>query len=281
MELFNITIPSGTLFYRGFNDKNNLSGNWFTYDINDAAMYGKKIIEYSLKKDINVINIMNGFFHIDYINKLNLKYTGDNFNGIDDRKYNAMVSLGLPDIDFQIKLLNNNGIDIKLEEDFYSRIYFNKNRFSSYQSDKDLVLNIAEFYKHKCDGFTNPVKYVDKFSKGFLPRELFLFDNTLLEYQKEIYIHTGGGNKIIQQHNLPPGELEMRIKKMVERDIEEFRKMPMIKRDTNEENKGLTESIKNMVQKDTEEFRKMPMIKRDTGDIKYIKKSKTRKQSKN
>jgi hypothetical protein len=87
--------------------------------------------------------------------------------------------------------------------------------------------------------------------------------------------------KIIQQHNLPPGELEMRIKKMVQRDTEEFRKMPMIKRDTGEENKGLTESIKNMVQRDTEEFRKMPMIKRDTGDIKYIKKSKTRKQSKN
>ena len=119
--------------------------------------------------------------------------------------------------------------------------------------------------------------------------------------------------KIIQQRNLPPGDLEIRIKKMVQRDVEEFRKipmlkrdtneenkglaesikkmvqrdmeefrkMPMIKRDTNEENKGLTESIKKMVQRDIEEFKKMPMIKRDTGDIKYSKKSKTRKQSKN
>jgi len=281
MDLFNITIPSGTLFYRGLNDKNDLSGNWFAYDINDAAMYGKKIIEYSLKKNINVINIMNGFFHIDYINKLNLKYTGDNFNGIDDRKYNAMVSLGLPDIDFQIKLLNNNAMNVNIEEDFYSRIYFNKNRYSTYQSDNELVSNIRDFYKDKCDGFTNPVKYVDKFTKGFLPRELYLFDNIHLEYQKEIHIHNGGGNKIIQQHNLPPGEFEIRVKKMVERDMEEFKKMPTLKRDNNQENKSLTNGIKKMVERDMEEFKKIPMLKRDTGDIRYGKKSKTRKQSKN
>ena len=37
------------------------------------------------------------------------------------------------------------------------------------------------------------------------------------------------------------------------------------------ENKGLANGIKKMVERDMEELRKMPMLKRDTGDIRYSK----------
>jgi hypothetical protein len=40
IDTFLITIPKDTLIYRVKNDKNELIGNWFAYDKEDALSYG-------------------------------------------------------------------------------------------------------------------------------------------------------------------------------------------------------------------------------------------------
>jgi hypothetical protein len=242
MDLYTITIPKGTLFYRGFSNKNDTSGNWFAYDISGASSYGNIVKEYSLSRDIKVINIQNGFFHIDYINKVNLEYTGINFNGLDERKVQALIPLGLPDFEFQKIFLSRIGYSphsLNITDDYISRLYFNKNRKSFYEFDKEMVASLRTFYEKNCDGFTNPVMYVDKYSGNLFPRELYLFNNNILELKNEIILeHTGGFLLNTNTVEIDSKTLLKRSKEFMKELQDYYSTRPIIPRDT-----GNTERI--------------------------------------
>jgi hypothetical protein len=215
---FSYTIKAGTELFRGISTQNDISGNWFLFSIEDAKMYGSTIYKYIVKEDIKAINIQDGFFHIDYMNKVNTHFTGENNNGIDDRKCFALIPFGLPDIEFQIKFLKQIGYpESKLDivEDFISRFYFNKHRFSDYEIDKFMVDCMRTFYDESYDGFTNPVEYQSKIdTPGQFKRELYVFNRDKIQFEHEIHITSpgGGGQKVVK-----PFSLGLTLEEMSER----------------------------------------------------------------
>lgn len=236
-QFFLIPIPKDTEFYRGFSEKNKPDGQWFAYDISGASMYGRTIRKYKLKRDIKVINIINGFFHIDFMNHINMMYTGNNFDGADVRKINTLVSIGLPDIEFQQEFMKRIGVsepDRQIHDDFMSRCLFNKNRLSYYAYDEEFVKAIYTIYGHVCDGWTNPIKYINKFKGNFLERELYIFDLKILELVDEIQLPaTGGSTTSVPNYpfGIDPATLKERTNKMMDDLRKELYSKPPMRRD--------------------------------------------------
>lgn len=234
METYYITLEKGSVIYRGFSDRNKKDGKWYAYTIKDASMYGNTIKSYRVKEDIKLVNIMNPLFHMDYIEKLNFKFPGNDYNGIDETKLRAMIPLGLPDIETQQIFLHACGISgekLQIKDNFVSRLFYNKNRFTMYGFDSIMASCIEEFFKGKCDGFTNPFRYTDKYTGGSLAREIYIFDLGSLEYIETIQV--GGGQPIDYMAHFQIGREEfMRGVERAGKLIEQMAlSMPMIKRD--------------------------------------------------
>jgi hypothetical protein len=203
IDTFLITIPKDTIIYRGKNDKNELIGNWFAYDKEDALSYGS-IHSFKLNKDIKLINLINGFFHIDYMDKLNLKFTGNNYDGNDLRKMLALFPIGLPKLETQIELSKKvHGTNFKETDNkdiiFLSSYIYDITRFSDYNIDKDFAKIIMEIYGDKCDGFTIPIKWPNKIQGGLFNREIYIKDISMVEVLDNLKKNISGGsvNKII------------------------------------------------------------------------------------
>jgi len=236
-QFFLLTIPKGTEIYRGISEKNREDGQWFAYEMHVASMYGKRIRKYKLKRDIKVINVQNGFFHIDFMNHVNLLYSGNNYDGIDDRKVRALAPIGLPDVDFQQEFMRRIGVsdhERQIREDFMSRCLFNKNRVSYYAYDPEFVDTVHKIYGDVCDGWTNPIKYVNKYMGGYLEREIFLFDISNLEMIDEIQLPAAGGSATSTPNypfGIDPETMNERVTKMMDDIRKEMYSKPPMRRD--------------------------------------------------
>ena len=175
MNSFLITLPKDTLIYRSVNMINNSNGNWFGYDIETIKSYNPTSIEiYKLKKDLKLINLISHAFHIDYIDKINLKFTGNNYDGFDMRKIYALLPIGLPDLEIQKIMLQRFNIQIDnniMSDDMkmFLSCLDNKLRISDYKLDKDFANIIKELYT-SCDGFTLPLTIYNPLFKNFIDK---------------------------------------------------------------------------------------------------------------
>lgn len=176
-----IGLKSGTVLYRGINDKNDtdITGKamWFSVDKADALLYGNKIIKYKLLKDINLLNITDINFHNNYLNILNLLYTGTNYDSVDAKKIEAAI----PDYEVQCSYLHSKGILLNNtvhwtnEHEIASRFLMNRHRYSTFERDKLLVSTLYKIYGTKCEGYISKIKWPSKLHDGFFNREICLF----------------------------------------------------------------------------------------------------------
>jgi hypothetical protein len=149
--------------------------------------------------------------------QLNLKYTGDNYDGFDMEKFKSLIPIGLPTLESQkyiirliekeiekitknkiesIKFFNENDIDIeeKNNRKILSECLYNKSRFSIYSYDKEFISKIMTIYEGMCDGFTVPIKIPDNLQGGFFSREIYIHNNNNIELLTTDKITQTGGN---------------------------------------------------------------------------------------
>jgi len=212
-----LSLKKGTELYRGINDLNNIEIKddplWLSLDNIDALLYGNTIIEYVLLKDVNFLNIMDLDFHKNYLNILNLIYTGTKFDGVDDRKIEASIPIGLPDYETQFNYLFLKGVKLTepqnwlLEHERAAKFLQNRHRYSIFERDKLLVKTLKLIYGNKCDGYISQIKWPSKLHNGFFNREICLFNPTT----ELLFKKTKGGRKkqIIKKggtYDIPEGD---------------------------------------------------------------------------
>jgi hypothetical protein len=211
------SLKKGTILYRGINNLNNsnIIGNplWLSLDKSDALLYGTIIIEYELLKDIKLLNIMDLDFHDNYINILNSIYTGTKYDGVDDRKIEASIPIGLPDYETQYNYLLLNKIKLEnatkwiLQHEVAVKFVKNRHRYSTFERDKKFVDTLKLIYGNICNGYISKLKWPSKFHDGFFNRELCLFNPT-----KELLVQRikGGSKKTIKKkkenYDIPEGD---------------------------------------------------------------------------
>lgn len=245
IDTFLITIPKDTIIYRGVNDKNKTDGNWFAYSKDDALLYGSKVISYKIKKDLKIINIISGFFHIDFMDKLNLKYTGNNFDGYDIRKMIALFPIGLPNLDTQIDIIKRlHNIELKENCDnnirLLSSYLYDLTRISDYNNE------IMEIYANKCDGFTNPIKWPSKIDNRFFNREIYIHNLEHIDMVNNTTTNTSGGG-IMSPYNFFKSEKEFNetLKKIQKEMTNSIKDIPILMRAERPTKKNTTRKIKN------------------------------------
>jgi hypothetical protein len=226
---FGLTLPAGTELYRGLNAQNDPSGNWFVYSLDDAKMYGIRIHKYRLKRDINLINIQHKLFHIDYMNKVNRTFTGQDGNGVDDRRIFALIPFGLPDTKFLIESLTKIGhtpANVDIIEEYISKLTGDTHRYSTYQTDQFMVECMRDFYHHTYDGFTNPIEYISKLPPpGKYKREVYVFDRTAIQFDHEIQIVAPGGGSqpvVFRQPSISFEDSRKLLQASLQKDYEKF-----------------------------------------------------------
>jgi hypothetical protein len=278
LDTFFITLSAGTVIYRAFNDKNNIKGNWYSYDIDNVRGYGNRIGKFVIQKDVKLVNLTSGLFHIHYMDKLNLLYTGTNYDGVDDRKYLAMAPIGLPNIEAQfefLKLINIINLDAKLPDStsvakIISDAFYNKARISEYDLDKHLINAMTTIYKDKCDGFTLPIRTFNRITNNFFLREIYFYDADIVKITEYIL-----PDSTIKQHGGHSGELLSNINTIINNKYKETKNVKeypkyiypsdiFVKR-TKEQIEESTLKFK----KYAEELNKLPVLLRDTREEDY------------
>lgn len=207
-----LILKKDTILYKGINDKNNrftLSPIWLSEDEETAKLYGKSIIKYKLIQDIKLLNLADLKFHEHYLNILNLLYTGTNDNGVDEKKLEAAIPLGLPNYYAQITYLNMKRVNIiKLKEwtdtqELYNQFLLNRHRYSTFERDKEMVKLLKDIYGKKSHGYITKIKWPSKLHDGFFNKELCLFDGSGLIS----IISPSGGKKIKTTKKQKAGEI--------------------------------------------------------------------------
>jgi hypothetical protein len=207
MANFTINMPEGETIYRC--SKNyNINGHWFGYNPEDLKGYGYIINTFQTTKPLKLINLISGAFHTDYMDKLNLLYTGTNYDGIDERKFLALLPIGLPNQDIQSILLkklgyvyeNNRSQEDKNTIDLCTNTYNNRFRYSYNELDKHLIDAMTKIYSSEYDGFTSPLRWYNEFKGEFMHREIYLFDlNSVKLISSDKFGPSGGGSSLINK----------------------------------------------------------------------------------
>ena len=195
-----LLLKSGTKLYRGINNQNNINITgplWLSLDKDTALLYGNTVIEYTLTKDITLLNIIDLDFHTNYLNILNLIYTGTKSDGVDDRKIEASISIGLPDFESQYRYLQSKNVILPKitkwtdKHEIASKFILNRHRYSTFDRDKLFVDTLKLIYSKKCIGYISKIKWPSKLHDGFFNTELCIFDPT-----PSLLIQNGGKIKI-------------------------------------------------------------------------------------
>lgn len=205
-----IIISEGTTLFHGTSKENlKLESNpmWLAYNKQIATNYSNGIVhEFKVKKSLKTIDIMSLEFHNNYIDNLNRTFTGDNYNGLDERKLKLCIPLGLPNYDIQSKWLEENNIQYAHQlpnytkhEDVlmkYSGMYKNRHRFSTRQFDQEMIAILKYFYP-EYDGYSSLVSWPSKIHGGLFNPEICLFyPNRDLEFVKTHNVKRGAGKQI-------------------------------------------------------------------------------------
>jgi hypothetical protein len=201
--VYSYILPENTSIFRATTKAK--EGRWYTLDLESAYIYGETITEYKTTKKLKLINITSLTFHLDFIDRLNILFTGDNYNGVSIEKMKCLIPLGLVNLDTQqemIKILGAN-IDINIGKwndilELLSKLLLNRHRFSEHSLDTFLIETLEKIYGNTFDGMISPIKLPSIIHGGLFPRELCIFNHGNV---KEITTYKrpeplSGGNKI-------------------------------------------------------------------------------------
>lgn len=181
------------MLYRGVNYQNMQLNDfplWFGLDERTGKSYGKIINIYRTSRPLTLLNISSPAFHSDFIGRVNAKYTGTNFNGVDPRKENVLAPLGLPDLETQMQIVmpTKHGI-YNVSDDKPNNIYNTiirlvgyfggKHRYSIDRDgknlDNEMVSAMKDLYTG-VDGYICPIMWPSIHHNGFLLPEVCLFN---------------------------------------------------------------------------------------------------------
>jgi hypothetical protein len=200
-----LVIKRGTTLYRGINqyNKNNLLPEpiWFALSVMDAKHYGEPVVKYILQEDIVLFDPMTPEFQNIYMNLLNYKYTGTNSDGIDQRKLDAAIPLGLPDYNTQLTYLASKTVLVpkptswRPEFEMASACLNNKHRYSEFSRDLHMVRELKDIFGSQYDGYITRLKWPSKFHNGLLLKEICLFSNA------KVKLLQGGNRTLLNKTN--------------------------------------------------------------------------------
>ena len=185
MADFHIIIPKETILYKGIkgNDLVNKlnSSCWFAFDENVAESYAityaessipSELFKFELKQEIKLINILSLKFKIDFWDRCNMLYTKNNLR--DPIKSNALIALGIPNIDTQ-QLLMHNVVDCDDQTKAWGNL-LGGHRCSSPIGDIELIRAMKDIYKEDYDGYVQIFNVPTCFHDGKdFPREICIF----------------------------------------------------------------------------------------------------------
>ena len=180
-----LTLKEGTILYRGISNFTNHKKNsvlWLSEDLDTALLYGPKIIEYKLVKDLKLINLADLSFHEEYMNILNFIYCGSRNDRVDERKLEATIPLGLPNYETQVNYLLSKGVKLNKPQkwsdvhEMYSGFFMKRHRYSTYDRDERMVTHLEPIYGKNYNGYITKIAWPSKLHDGFFNREVCLFN---------------------------------------------------------------------------------------------------------
>lgn len=156
-------------------------------------LLGTWVHKYTLKKRSRMINVQNIFFHMDYLNKLNIKY---DFTQI-DAKIRASIPLGLPTTQAQKYVFDTNSISAPSCSEWKAPLHLMADFFGGAHRCSDMVLDsvmvehLKEFYPD-FDGYVSPHQWPSCYHNGCFATEMCFFHplDSLVFCQSEQGINT-------------------------------------------------------------------------------------------
>lgn len=199
------TIPKGTLIYRSYNDESNRNGYWFSLNASETYGYGKRTGEFRILRDLNLIDIIHPSFYKrlkEILREKKEKEIEKNTDSI------LLFPLGFDDTVFYRDFAEQIGIDYKTYPlvpfvHTQSILHFNnRSRLSINQIDIELMKFLKLFFEKDYDGILSDKNFPDIIRNGFHCTELSVFDNSFVEFVREIPRIVSGGS--INNYLLPP-----------------------------------------------------------------------------
>lgn len=232
-------ILAGTKIFRA--KTINKEGRWYTLSLEDAYSYGENITEYTLLKDLKLINITSLTFHNDYMDRISVLYPGNDYSGYDINKMKCLIPLGLVDLSLQsYEFTSIGGGKIPINEtlwndrlEYLSKSLLNRHRLSEHSLDTNFVSILEKIYGDHFDGYISPIKWPTKIHGHLFPRELFTFKlENIKEESSHIRPVSGGGinNTIKISCNMPDfSKIDYdSIQKNINKEIKEIVSQPLL-----------------------------------------------------
>lgn len=217
MDLFTTKFHANVEIYRGGQSRDIKSSNhplWFAESKDIAKRYGDHVSVFKVKKELDLLDISNCIFHLDYMSKIN--NTCIENMGLNALKGRLLAPLGLPDYDTQLKHVKKTkeGVytpETKREENIRAFIdehigYFGgRHRYSVENSDGTkldhaIVNALAKLYPHH-DGYICKSMWPSYHQGGFLLPEICLFRPS--ESTEYVVSSAGGGGGRREKELLP------------------------------------------------------------------------------
>ena len=190
-------IQKDTLLYRSYNNDSKRDGYWYALNKTDVLGYGNTLGEYRVVKELRLIDITSSnFYNILQDSLKNIAYINPEIKKI---AHTILYPLGFDDIVFYRTFTASLGIDITsypLVPSVHteSQLFFNgRSRLSIHTYDVEFMKHLHIIFGSICDGIISEKMFPDIIRNGFQCAELSVFDNSVIEFVKEIPRHTLGG----------------------------------------------------------------------------------------
>lgn len=178
--VYSYILPENTSIFRATTKAK--EGRWFTLDLESAYTYGENITEYKTIKSLNLINITSLTFHLDFIDRLNILFTGSDYTGFSIEKIKCLIPLGLVNFDTQQEMLKRLGVKIEPNTkdwdsilDLLNKLMLNRHRFSEHSLDSFFIETLEKIYGNVFDGMISSIRLPSILHGGLFPRELCIF----------------------------------------------------------------------------------------------------------
>ena len=213
-----LVLPKGQLVYRSFKDDSRRKGFWYCINEKDTIGYGSKIAEFRLSRDLVLVDITSNSFY-DNLKKLLIDETSKDINL---KKEHTMIlfPLGFDDIVFYRHAAQSIGVNVNtypLKPHIHteSLLYFNgRSRLSVHDCDVSLAKFLNNTIGNRYDGIASLKQFPDIIRNGTQHPEVCIFDQTNVEYVRDIPQYIIGGGKsgdIHLEDSLPPLHIDSRL----------------------------------------------------------------------
>lgn len=224
--LFTYVIPGNETIFKGMDvkvfDIKYDQPCWYSENMETAKKYGKYVHEIKTTTEIKLINLTSQFFHMFLKDNLNLRFRGNNNNGIDINKLKLLLPLGLPDLNSQVQYIKNfipnnhlnNCKPPQPQLEPYISVFDRHHRYSNSQYDLELIKTLAHIFGSEFDGYISPIDWPSCFHNGLFHNEICLFfpekqfTKNKMIYSKLAYTNTQRGGIKNRQNTMMKFEID-------------------------------------------------------------------------